>query len=101
MLNHGKLFEFLNKQKSFNTQSDIFLVRAEDHGIVGIGLNFTSALKIIAHSNLLSDIQIQEIIEKGQHKDRAEFLDVLAEYGFSIDEMTAYGSLPEHRIRQS
>lgn len=101
MLNHGKLFEFLNKQKSFNTETDIFLVRAEEHGIIGIGLNFTSALKIVAHSELLSDIQIQEIIEKGQHKGRAEFLDVLAEYGFSITEITAYGSLPEHRIRQS
>ena len=101
MLNYGKLFEFLNKQTSFNTQSDIFLVRVENHGIVGIGLNFTSALKIIAHSELLSDIQIQEIIEKGQHKDRTEFLEILAEYGFSITEITAYGSLPEHHIRQS
>lgn len=101
MLNHGKLFEFLSKQTTFNTQSDIFLVRAEDHGVIGIGMNFTSALKIIAHSSLLSDIQVQEIIEKGQHKDRDEFLDILAEYGFSISKITAYGSLPEHHIRQS
>lgn len=100
MLNHGKLFEFLAKQKMSSTETPIFLVREENHGIIGVGLNFTSALKIVAHSDLLSDIEIQEIIEKGQHKGRDEFLDILAEYGISIVKIDAYGSLPNH-IRQS